>query len=66
MGRTKSRKGFVVQRRPKSYELTPQQQKMRRVVHECGIEKGIGRKELREKMINCVGPRMRESESKDE
>lgn len=53
------KKGFMIKLRPKKYKRTEQQEKLARVAKECGIEKGISRKKLRELMINCVGPKLR-------
>jgi len=59
------KKGLIIKFRPSRYKRTEQQSKLAEVVKECGIEKGINRKELREKMIKCVGPRMRETSQKE-
>lgn len=52
-------KGFVLASYPRDYPLTPQQKKVRDVAAKCNIKKGISRRELREAMVNCVGPEMR-------
>lgn len=50
---------LVLAWRPKNYPKTAQQRKAGDVARECGIHKGISRQELRNKMITCVGPKMR-------
>ncbi len=52
--RTKQRSLFIVKQRPREYPLTPQQEKFRQALKECGIEKGMSRDQLLEKMINCL------------
>lgn len=52
-------KGWVISSLPRSYPKTAQQKKVGNVAAECGIRKGISRAELRKKMIDCVGPKMR-------
>ncbi|MBU0598939.1 hypothetical protein KKF61_08215 [Patescibacteria group bacterium] len=52
------KKGFVLSSRPRAYPKTSQQKKVARVAAECGIHKGITRRDLREKMISCVKPKM--------
>lgn len=51
--------GQVFSSRPRPYPKTPQQRRVSSVAAECGIHKGITRRELRTKMIECVGPKMR-------
>lgn len=53
------KRGWVISSLPRSYPKTPQQIKVGRVAAECGIKKGISRAELRRKMVDCVGPKMR-------
>jgi hypothetical protein len=50
---------LVLAWRPSPYAKTPQQIRAGNVARECGIHKGISRNELRQKMISCVGPKMR-------
>jgi len=52
-------RGWVLASLPRDYPTTSQQAKVRRVAAECGIKKGVSRAELRRKMIECVGPKMR-------
>ncbi len=52
--RTKNHRVFILKERPKEYSLTSQQKKFRQVIKECGIEKGITRELLIDKMINCI------------
>lgn len=56
---TAQHSGFVLAKYPRDYPLTAPQRKMRNVAAECGIKKGISRRELVHKMIDCVGPKMR-------
>jgi len=51
--------GFYIASRPRPYPKTPQQRKVANVAHECGIHAGISKRELQEKMVSCVGPKMR-------
>ena len=51
--------GLVVSLRPKSYEMTPQQFKLKEVIKECGIKKGMTKAELQNAMVDCVGVKMR-------
>jgi len=52
--RTTQHKVFVVKERPRPYPQNSQQSMFRQVLVECGIEKGISRDELVDKMINCI------------
>jgi hypothetical protein len=51
--------GYYIAALPTPYPKTPQQQKVSRVAAECGIHKGIKKSELQQKMVECVGPKMR-------
>jgi len=55
---------FYIRSRPKKYPMTDQQKKLIEIVDECGIHKGITKKELQIQMVNCVGPKMRETKKK--
>lgn len=46
--------GFVLSSRPKRYKTTPQQSRVREAAKACGIEKGITRAELVDKMRKCI------------
>ncbi len=46
--------GFVLSLRPRRYKATPQQSTMIEAAKACGIEKGITRKELIDKMVHCI------------
>lgn len=50
---------------PGKYPLTDQQKKMKRVIKECGIKKGITKPELQRLMVECVGPKMKKKEEKE-
>lgn len=54
-------KGIIIVNAPRPYPRTSQQRKVANVASECGIKKGINRRELRQKMIDCVGPKLRKS-----
>lgn len=43
---------------PKPYPKTSQQKKVSAVARECGLKKGMNRRDLVHKMIDCVGPKM--------
>lgn len=47
-------KGFVVSSRPREYPLTEQQKRFKKALEFCEIKKGITRKELTDKMVNCL------------
>ena len=61
---TRDKRGFYIKRRPRTYIMTPQQKKLKDTVKECGIHKGITKKELQIQMVECVGPKMRETKEK--
>ena len=46
--------GFVLSIRPRRYKTTPQQQRLREAAEHCGIQKGISRKDLVDKMTHCI------------
>ena len=52
-------RGWVISSLPRAYPRTAPQKRVASVAAECGIKKGISRAELRRKMIDCVGPKMR-------
>ena len=45
---------YTVKNRPRRYMATPQQHRVLEAAEFCGIKKGISRRELRDKMINCL------------
>jgi len=51
--------GLYIANRPRAYPRTAPQRRVASVAAECGIKKGISRRDLRQKMIDCVGPKMR-------
>lgn len=55
------KRGFYIKRRPRKYLMTDQQKKLKEIVEECGIHKGISKAELQRAMVDCVGPKMRET-----
>lgn len=56
---TKQHAGMVLAHMPSPYPITAPQRKVRTVAAECGIKKGISRRDLIHKMIDCVGPKLR-------
>ena len=56
---TTQHSGFVLAKYPRDYPLTAPQRKLKNVAADCGIKKGISRRDLVHKMIDCVGPKMR-------
>jgi hypothetical protein len=56
---TRQHSGFYIASLPREYPLNAPQRKVRTVAKECGIHKGMGRRELVTAMIDCVGPKMR-------
>ena len=54
MQHTNEHKGYQLKRRPREYPRLHQQQKLLDALEFCGIKKGISKKELQEKMVNCV------------
>ena len=56
---TRQHSGYVLAKFPRDYPITAPQRKVRDVAKDCGIHTGISRNELVDKMINCVGPKMR-------
>lgn len=59
---TQEKKGFRISTMPKAYPLTGQQKKLRGVLEECGVKKGISKAELQKAMIDCVGPKMKKKD----
>lgn len=51
--------GYYIASRPRKYPRTRQQQRVAEVAERCGIKKGISKRELQTKMVDCVGPAMR-------
>lgn len=46
--------GFYLKKRPSKYKRTEQQSLFQQVAQLCGIKVGISKKELQDKMKNCV------------
>lgn len=46
--------GWVVTRRPRSYQPTKQQEVFRDVLKVCGIEKGVPKARLQQQMRECI------------
>lgn len=53
------KKGWRISQAPSRYPLTPQQIRLKEVIKECGIQKGISKPELQKLMVECIGPKMR-------
>ena len=56
---TGGNRGFYIASLPRPYPRNAPQQRVAKVAAECGIKKGITKRELQEKMVECVGPKMR-------
>lgn len=54
MEKTKSKAGFVISRRPRRYKTTQPQLDFKDAAKFCGIEKGISRTDLQDRMRNCI------------
>lgn len=54
MEKTGSHRGYQLKQRPKKYSGLPQQQKLIDASKFCGIKKGISKRELMDKMVNCI------------
>ena len=52
--KTKKKRGAFVRKRPSEYPVTEAQTNLLKSAEYCGIKKGITRKELMDKMVNCV------------
>ncbi len=52
--KTNSKAGFVLQQRPRSYSLTPQQKIFQEAREACGIQKGMSREKLVKAMKECI------------
>jgi len=50
--------GFYIASRPRPYPRTAQQRKVATVARECGIHKGMDKRNLMTAMTDCVGPKM--------
>lgn len=57
------KRGLVLSRRAREYDMTPQQNKFREIAERCGIKRGISKGELQRAMSECV-PREWEKERK--
>jgi len=55
------KKGFYLRKRQRKYPLTSQQMKFKRIAKECGLYKGINKKELQKLMVECIGPKLRKN-----
>lgn len=54
MEKIKGHKVFVARQSPRSYPQTKQQALFSEAIKQCGIVKGISRKNLIDKMVNCL------------
>ena len=52
-------RGYYIAALPRPYPINAPQRKVKNVAAECNIKKGIGKRELMNAMVDCVGPRMR-------
>lgn len=60
------RPGFVIGLRPRRYENTRQQRTIKEAAKFCGIEKGITRRELVEKMTKCIPQWFKDNKGQEE
>jgi hypothetical protein len=58
--------GFVISVRPHRYPNLPQQNRLKEAAKACGIEKGISRAALVDKMKNCLPQWYRNNSLKSE
>lgn len=54
-----------LKRRPKKYPILPQQLKFLDAIEFCGIKKGISKRELQEKMRDCIPQYYKECKGND-
>lgn len=47
-------RGYSIRLRPRRYPRTVQQQRFVGALVACGIRKGVTKKELQDKMVNCL------------
>jgi hypothetical protein len=57
---------FYVRKRPAKYPLTQHQKDLIEASKECGIEKGISRHDLIDRMVNCVPDKYKEVKERRE
>ena len=63
---TAKKKIFYVRKRPAAHPLSEHQLDLVQASHECGIAKGISRKDLVDKMRNCVPGKYQEIKERRE
>lgn len=56
--------GFYIRSAPKKYKMTEQQKLFIEVSRECGIHKGMSKKDMQEAMQYCIGPKLRSKSNK--
>jgi tRNA A37 threonylcarbamoyladenosine synthetase subunit TsaC/SUA5/YrdC len=64
--KTAEKKIYYVRKRPAAHPLSEHQKDLIEASHECGIEKGITRAELVDKMRNCVPGKYKEVKARRE
>jgi len=64
--KTAKKEIFYVRKMPSPYPLTQHQRDLIQASKECGIEKGISRRDLVDKMVNCVPEKYREVKERRE
>lgn len=47
-------RGYQLKKRPKKYSRLPQQKEFLAALKFCSIKKGISKRELQDKMVNCI------------
>jgi hypothetical protein len=51
---TRQHEGYVLAKYPRDYPITAPQRRVKNAAKTCGIKKGISRRDLVDKMINCI------------
>jgi len=64
--KTAQKKLFYVRKRPAPHPLSEHQKDLIEASQECGIQKGITRGELVDKMVHCVPEKYREIKARRE
>lgn len=64
--KTDAKKIFFVRKRPAAHPLSQHQKDLIQASRECGIEKGISRQDLVDKMVNCIPGKYQEVKARRE
>jgi len=52
-------RGYYIAALPRPYPINAPQRRVRDAARECGIKKGMSKRDLMNAMVDCVGPRMK-------